>query len=100
MTDTSGFWELLTAWGWFPLAWAVVPVAAAALVLWLARTQPFLRAVPAATAVALFLVLVVVSALDTPGGDLLTPLLGVVVSAAACAVVFVRLRRQPIAAGR
>ena len=100
MADISAYWGLLTAWGWFPLAWAVVPVAAAALVLWLARTQPFLRALPAATAVVLFFVLVVVSALDTPGGDLITPLLGGIASAVASVTVFVGLRRRSVASSR
>jgi hypothetical protein len=55
-----------------------------------------LGVVPAVTAFFLFVVLVFLSALDTPGGDLATPLLGIAVSAVCSGVVFVGLRRQPV----
>ncbi len=70
------------------------------MVLWLARRQPFLRAFPAGTAVVLFLELVLVSALDTPGGDVITPALGVIVSAVASVALFRGLRRLPVASSR
>ena len=95
MLDLWSYWPLLTEGGWFPLAWAVTPVATAGLVLWLSHRQPFLRALPAATAAVLFLALVFASLLDT-GADLTTVFLGWAVSAVASVVVFIRLRRQSV----
>lgn len=64
--------------------------------LWLSRTRPALRTVPAVTALLLFVGLLVLSVLDTPGGDLVTPILGWGVSALACVALFVGLRRRAV----
>ena len=84
----------MTEDGWFPFAWAVVPIVVGILVLLSSRRWLGLRAFPAITAVGLFLVLFFVSAVDTPGGDLVTPVLGWIVSAAVSIATFAGLRRR------
>lgn len=72
----------------------VVPVIAGLAVLWLARRTPSSAAKPAPTALFLFIVLVVMAAFMSPGGDLITPVIGGIVSAAVCAAVYLELRRR------
>ena len=72
----------------------VVPVIAGALVLWRAKTTPSLLKSPARTAVMLFVALLVAAAFLSPGGDLITPTIGAMASAAVCATVLLELRRR------
>lgn len=70
----------------------VVPVVAGLVVLRFASPSSARRA--ARAAVGLFIVLVVMSALLSPGGDVLRPMIGGVVSAVVCVWVYLGLRRQ------
>jgi predicted Na+-dependent transporter len=82
----------VTEGGWFPFAWAVVPMVVGVMVLGLSRRWPLLRAHPLITAGVLLWLLIIASAADTPGSDLLTPMLGWIVSAAVSIATFLGLR--------
>jgi hypothetical protein len=72
----------------------VVPLAVGAAALWFSQRRPALGLRPAVTAMVLFVVLVVLNALDSPGGDLVAPTIGGIVSVAVSVVVYIVLRRR------
>jgi hypothetical protein len=73
---------------------AVVPVVVGAAALWFSRRLPALGQRPAWTALGLFVLLDVVNALDSPGGDLLAPTIGLLVSIVVSIAFYVALRRS------
>ena len=72
----------------------VVPVAVGAVALWFSQRRPALGSRPVVTALGLFVLLVVLNALDSPGGDLVAATIGGIVSVAVSVVVFIVLRRR------
>jgi hypothetical protein len=81
------------SWVWIGGAVVVLPVVIGIVVLALARRAPSLGSRPLVTAAALYVLLLVVVALATPGGDLVTPTLAATSSMAVAVAVYVRLRR-------
>ena len=71
----------------------VVPVVVGAGALWFSRRRPALRSRPALTAWGLLLLLLVLNAVDTPGGDLVAPTIGAIVSFVVSVAFHVALRR-------
>jgi hypothetical protein len=70
-----------------------VPIIAGVAIVWLARPMTPLRLKPARTALVLFVVLAVTGAFLSPGGDLVQPTIGLIVSAVVCVTTFLVLRR-------
>ena len=71
-----------------------VPVIAGLAVVSIGGRTPSVGANPARTALVLFALLVVVAALLSPGGDVMTPAIGGLVAAVVCVWVLVELRRR------
>lgn len=72
----------------------VVPVAVGGMVLWFSQHNPGVGSRPALTSFCLFVLLIVGSALLSPGGDLIGPAVGGVTSIFVCVVVYILLRRR------
>jgi hypothetical protein len=72
----------------------VVPIVAGMALLRMRETTPAIGEHPFRTAILLFVLLVIATALLSPGGDLVTPTIGGVVSAAVSCVVLVTIRRE------
>jgi hypothetical protein len=85
----------MTAWDWvvtyvIPIT---LPVLIGAGVWWFGRGAPALALHPVRTIWALFLLLVVLNSIDTPGGDMVTPTIAGIVSVAVCVALFIGFRR-------
>lgn len=72
----------------------VVPMVVGGIALWFARRRPALGARPAVTSLGLFLLLLVLNAIDTPGADLVAPTIGGIVSVVVGVAVYVALRSR------
>ena len=79
---------------------AVVPVIVGVAALFVSQRSPALASRPALSALGLFLLLDILSALDTPGGDLLAPTIGVVVSVGVSVAFYIALQRRLASTGR
>ena len=81
------------------LAVLVVPVVAGDVALWFSEGNRAIGSRPALTSLCWFVLLVVVTALGTPGGDLMAPAIGEIVSIFVCVAVHVVLRRRLASVG-
>jgi hypothetical protein len=81
------------------LAVLVVPVVAGGVALWFSERNRAIGSRPALTSLCSFVLLVVVTALGTPGGDLMAPAIGEIVSIFVCVAVYVVLRRRLASVG-
>jgi len=70
-----------------------LPVLIGAGVWWFGRGAPALALHPLRTTWALLLLLVVLNSFDTPGGDMVTPMIAGIVSVAVCVALFIGFRR-------
>jgi len=79
---------------WFAFAVTVLPIAIGIAVVVVARGRPRLGSHPFRTAAVLYVALVILVALATPGSDLTAPVIGDLVSLGVAVVIYIALRRR------